>query len=79
MWRLLRRIVLLGITLDKAYTNWKGKQKVVEERQNEVNSAIATLRSAGEAEEADKVKNTVDNVMKAVENVRKATTNKEGY
>ena len=74
MLRLLRRIVVLGVTQDEAYTNWTDAKKAVQERQNQVNAAIVTLRNAGGAAEADKAQNAVDKVMQAVAKVRSLTT-----
>lgn len=71
MLRLLRRIVVLGVTPDEAYTDWKGKQKVVETRQGEVNSAVATLRNAGGAEEADTAQKATKTVTDALYRVRR--------
>ena len=74
MWRLLRRIAVLGLTPDEAYTKWTAAKEVVTTQQNQVNAAIVTLRNAGCAKEADKAQKAIANVINALADLRQADT-----
>ena len=74
MLRLLRRIVVLGLTFGEAEKKWENAREKVKEQHDEVKKAIDELRSAGGGAQANSVADTIKNAMQAVANLRKAIT-----